>query len=762
MNFIQIGDRVIDLDSGQVHDRGKVVQLSPRLLTLLNYFVEHGSRVLSRDDLIEGVWGHLEAATDDSVNVAVSALRRAIGDDRRPHRVLKAVPRRGYLFESGAWKRLDENQAAALIDTASAAAAQPTPVQAVRRQPVRVGVLALVLAALAAVFWFQPWPGREQTTGTGPELAASTGRAVAVLPFADMSTAGNQGPFADGLVDRIIHMLTLSPNLDVVARTSSFAFRDTSANIAEIAEKLQVDAVLEGSVQHSADTVRVLAQLIDADTEKHIWSRTYDRPMRELFALQDEIANEVARTMSNSLLPERDIPHAESRQVWELITRGRFALERFTLESATAALESFEQALELQPDNVEALLGMVRAIIMQRSLGPFGSSASGEDLTEPYLQRARQLAPGSAMVARATGNWYFNQGRPDEAVAEFHRAIAINPNDADAFRSLGRVLWRQARYDDAIEPLRTAVRLDPFSGIGSVWLADALWAVGRAEEALFRLRQIIEDRPDYPQAHDRMATYLAQSGETGQAMRHILHARGLDPDSPRRWFRVCEFWLQLGDDAAAERCTDELTAAHDVPFYGGYLHQIIHSFRGEWNAHRRELEALVDLGHDDPIIRSVLAQSYSKADCPRALQVLEDSFPELFGSPPALNPTLLLASNTAIYCLRKIGQEEQAAVLLDTMARLVERTRLERAPWAVAGFEQAFVLALSGDHDAALDSLQELVDGGWRYYWWGLEYYPTFAPIADHPRFRALQEKLEAGVREQREYFETRRDEPLI
>lgn len=768
MNFIQIGDRVIDLDSGQVHCRGEVVQLSPRLLTLLNYFVEHGSRVLSRDDLIKGVWGHLEAATDDSVNVAVSALRRAIGDDRRPHRILKAVPRRGYLFESGAWKRLDDAQAAAIIESesesasASASASASGREQRQNRKPAGLGLLALVLAAVVGVLWFQPWQDRDHSPGTGPELAASTGSAVAVLPFMDMSTTGTQGPFADGLVDRIIHMLTLSPELDVVARTSSFAFRDTQASIGEIAEKLQVDAVLEGSVQHSADTIRVLAQLIDADTEKHIWSRTYDRPAGELFALQDEIANEVARTMSNSLLPERDTPHADSQRVWELITQGRFAMDRFTLESAERALGFFREALELQPDSVEALIGMVDALSMQRSQGPMRTRQNDQDVTEPYLERARRLAPDSSLVIRATGNWHFNNGRPDEAIASYRRAIEINPNDATTSRFLGRVLFRQARYDDAIEPLRTAVRLDPFSGLGSVWLADALWAVGRAEEALFRLDRIIEDQPDFAQAHDRIATYLAQTGETGRAMRHIIRAREIDPDSPRRWFRVCEFWLHLGDDQSAEQCADELLAEHDLPFYGRYLRQIIHSFRGEWDAHQRELEAIYELDRPDPLTRALMAQTYSRNDCPRSLDVLAESFPGLFQDPPAVSPTQLLAAKTAVYCMQQTGRADQARPLFQAFSDWVERTRNEQGPWLVAGFEPAWVHALNGDHDAALDVLEELVEDDWRYYWWGLEYYPTFQPLVDHPRFRALQEKLEAGVREQREYFEARRDEPLI
>ena len=761
MKCIQIGDRVIDLESGQVHHRGEVSQLSPRLLTLLNYFVENGSRVLSRDDLIEGVWGHLEAATDDSVNVAVSALRRAIGDDRRPHRVLKAVPRRGYLFESDAWQELDDEQAAPLIASKAAPAAGPEPRPAASRRPVRVGLLALVLAAVAGLAWFQPWQGSDRTPGSGPELAASTGRSVAVLPFADMSTAGNQGAFADGLVDRIIHMLTLSPELAVVARTSSFAFRDTDAGIGQIAEKLDVETVLEGSVQHSADQVRVLAQLIDAKTEKHIWSRSYDRPIGELFALQDEIANEVARTLTDTLLPARDTPHADLQKVWELVTRGRLALDRFTLESAAEALEHFRQALDLQPDSVEALVGVVDALSIHRSLGPFGSSARGEDVTEPYLQRARRLAPDSALVARITADWHFNNGRPDEAIPEYRRAIAINPNYALAHRNLGRVLFRQARYDDAIEPLRTSVRLDPFSGMGSVWLADAFWAVGRAEEALFRLRRIIEDQPDFPQAHDRTATYLAQTGQTGRAMRHIIRARELDPDSPRRWFRVCEFWLHLGDDQSAEECTEKLLAEHDLPFYAHYLRMVIHGFRGEWADNRRELKALYALGHPDPLTKWLLAQSYARTDCSQALPLLAKDFPGLFTDPPEVNATLLRVSATAIRCMRRTGRGDEAEPLFQAFADWVERTRNERGPWLVVGFEPAFVHAFNGDFDAALDVLEELVDNDWRYYWWVLEPYPIFEPVADHPRFIELNKRLRESVRRQREWFEANRDQPL-
>ncbi len=760
MQWLAIRRRVIDLESGQIHYKGQVSTLSPRLLTLLRFLVGTPDTVIARDTLIEAVWGHLEAATDDSVNVAISSLRQAIGDKRRPHRIIKAVPRRGYRFESELVTQLDAGEAAALIrsdgpDPEVSAQAPPSAARAQRVSswPLGLGVFAaLTLAGL--LLWLQPW--RDLPS------AAEMGRAVAVLPFVDMTPEGDHGPFADGLADRIIHMLTLSPELDVTARTSSFTFRDSQARIGEIGESLGVDVVLEGSVQRADDQVRVLAQLIDARTEMHLWSRTYDRPIRELFALQDEIANEVARTLTDTLLPDRDTPHANSQQVWELVTRGRVAMDRFTLESATAAVGYFQEALELEPDNVDALIGMFDALGMQRSQGPMRTSRDTEDITQPYLERARMLAGDSAAVLRVTGDWHFNHNRPDDAIASYRRALDTNPNDVMSWRNLGRILFRQGRYDEAIEPLRNAVRLDPYMALGTVWLADAFWAVGRAEEALYRLRDSIERQPNFPQAHDRLATYLLQTGESARAMRHILRAQALDPGSVARKFRVCEFWLQLGDDESAERCSEEFDAAHDDPFREAYLRQILAGFRGDHATQKRELEAIVAMGNRDPLTPALLAQAYSKDDCPAALTLLAERFPGLFEPEPQLNPMQLMSAHTAIHCLQQQGRSEEAESLLATHSRLVERTRTEQGPWLVVGHETALDRALHGDYEAALDELEELIEDNWRYYWWGLDfYYPSLQPLVGSERFKRLIAELEAGVAEQRAQFEAMQAQAL-
>ncbi|MBY6205480.1 tetratricopeptide repeat protein [Halomonas denitrificans] len=785
MRNIEIRGRAIDLEGGRIVQDGQERFLAPRLLALLAYFVEHAGDVLSRDDIIENVWGHLEAASDDSVNVAVSSLRRELGDTRRPHGVIVAVPRRGYRLVPEAVSDL-AGRPMPVADHADSPAEGGTipPPHPQRARGPRAGVALALAAALAlavaAPFLFD----RADDVPSGEEIAVDarpaepggpvagdpapaskpagqTRPSVVVLPFLDMSAGSDHRFFADGLVDRITHMLAQSPELEVVARTSAFAFQGRDVSIREVADRLGVDAVLEGSVQRDGDTVRVLAQLIETGNERHLWSRTYDRPLDDLFDVQDEIANLVSDTLTDTLLADTVTAHPENQQVHDLITRGRFAADNFTLASATEARALFERALELDPDNVEALVRLVDAIGMQRSQGPMRTREDVHDFTEEYIDRARRIDPDHPLVIRATGDWHFRSGRIDEAIASYRRAVELNPNDPIAQRGLGRILFRDGRYEDAIEPLRTAVRLDPFAGIGVVWLADAYWAQGRAEEALFRLRRIIRDRPDFPLAYDRLATYLAQTGETGEAMRYILRQRELDPDSGARWFRVCEFHLQLGDSDSARRCTDALAAEHDLPLRIPYLRQAIAAFEGDWDEHVEQLETIYALGNREPMSKALLAQAYSMTDCNAALEVLRESFPELFEAAPQVDPTRLIAAKTAVLCLRRQGTSVQDGPLLEALADTIERTRVEKGPWMVAGYERVWLLTLQGRDEDALDEFETLVRSGWRYYWWGLESLPVFDRLRDHPRFRAALEALGDGVAAQRAYFEQRRDEPL-
>ncbi len=756
LQIISINDRVIDLNSGEIVHAGQSEQLPPRLLSLLNHFITHRNQLILRDDLIESVWGHIEAASEDSVNVAVSALRKALGDLRRPHRIIKTVTRRGYRFVLADTLATDATTDAARAAVPVAMLKQQTPALVPRRW-----LLLLVILAMLPTLWLLlPEPASKSMQGTG-NAAANELPSIAVLPFIDMSNNRNQSQFADGLVDRILHMLTETRDMRVVARTSSFAFRDSPLGIGDIGRELGVDAVLEGSVQHDGEQLRVVAQLIDVDKEQHIWSRTFDRDSTELFALQDDIANAVTASMVDSLLPASVLQPPVNRTVYDLNTRASFELERFTVASLKHGRQLLQSALQIDPDNLDSLLLLIQAEKMLRTQGPMRQPGD-TDIVLPHLQRAIELAPNDSGVLLAQGDWQFSEGKPEQAIASYRQAIAQQPNFAEAYTRLGRVLYRIGRMEEADNMLDMARRLDPVSPQVAVWQADALWAIGRAEEAVFQLRKNLQLFPNFPLTYDRLATYLLQQGESGLAMRYILEQHRLDPDSPVRWFRLCEFYLQLGDDISAEACTDELASQHQLPVRLPYLRQILHSFRGEWQAQQEILESIIVMHPYNPLNQSLLAQSYTFTDdCDQAEQVLRQSYPGIYAEPPLITPPMTLAALAAAYCALQAGADPDTSPLLQTLAENLERMRLAQGPWQVTGHERARLLAMQGKHDAALQELDKLINSGWRYYWWGLDAYPEFAALAERPEFIALQQRLEAGVAAQRAWFDANREVQL-
>lgn len=756
---------IVDLDTGEIvgRDGRPIEMLAPRPLGVLRFLVARRGDAVSRDDLLEGVWGHLEAGSEDSVNVAISSLRRVLDDQKRPYRVIQTLPRRGYRYAG------PEPAAKPALP-----AAGEGPVQARRtwRRPwlVPVAVPVVLLVAAAVAFWLPN--GRESTVraklrdapvGTlddsiePPVLPRDPG--IAVLPFQDLSMEGDQGAFADALVDSILHMLAQIPDLRVVARTSSFAFKGKQADIEEIAARLRVTAVLEGSVQRASDRIRVTAQLVD-DEGAHIWSRVYEREAGDLFDIQDDIAAAVSRELQFSLVPTASPPG--NLAAFEQIARGWNALRQDTFESAVDAQAFFERALELAPDSVDATIGLARAMAQEARLGGYGNDRPGFQRYEALIERAYEMAPDDPRAVKIRGDLAFTLGNREAAETLFRRATELGPSYVDAWTSLGRTLWRRGAFDEALDTLRVAHDLDPLSDMVNAMLADAYWSVGRAEEAMARLRENIERNPDFARYYDRMATYLSQIGQTGDAMRYIQVPRRLDPDSGRRWFRACEFHNQLGDPDAAEACVDGLEAAHGMPDWVLYLRQQIAGLRGDWARSRELLLQLREQAPEMELIPVLAAMSHASVDCDAALAPLEAAYPEFFADPPGLEPIYVMGAEFAVHCLQEVGRETQAEALLSAVEKTVERMRLMRAPHYVSGLEGVVLLALQGRHDEALTAFERAVDSGWRYYWWGLDQYPMLDPIREHPRFKAALERLREGVEAQREYWEQHRDVPLV
>jgi TolB-like protein len=325
------------------------------------------------------------------------------------------------------------------------------------------------LGALAiGVIGWQLWRPLTFKTADRAQVAAALAapeKSIAVLPFVDMSEKRDQEYFSDGLTEELLDMLSQVPDLRVPARTSSFYFKGRSEDIASIAQKLHVAHVLEGSVRRSGDTIRVTAQLIRADNGYHMWSKAYDRDVKDIFKVQDEIAGAVVEALKAKLLPAQDISSRHRTTNTEAYRQYLLGNQFRTVddpENNRRALAAYQKAVELDPGYAAAYSGVSEAEwrIADQSTG----EAAGYQRAAAAADKAIALAPDSPEGYWARGQLrsaYFYDWAG--AQADFDRALALDPNDVRTLVDNGFLQATLGRMPQAIETMHRAISIDPLS-----------------------------------------------------------------------------------------------------------------------------------------------------------------------------------------------------------------------------------------------------------------------------------------------------------
>jgi TolB-like protein/Tfp pilus assembly protein PilF len=406
-------------------------------------------------------------------------------------------------------------------------------------------VLAVVLAAVAAYLLIEkPWTAK----------FAPPAHSVAVLPLANESGDAKEQYFSDGISEDLITALSQFPGLKVIGRTSAFQFRDSKEDSRSIGAKLGVAHLLEGSVRRSGDVVRVSAELISTEDGSAQWSERYDRPYKDLFALQDEITRAVAGALKAKLLPgehaaaQSERPPSGSLEAYNAFLQGQFYLSRHTEADLRKAIESFTQATELDP----------RYALAWSRLSQAWASLSiafleGAPAQEAYAKaraaadRALALSPelAAAHVARGFVLWAADFDWRG-AEAEFRRAVELAPNDAHAKFSLGTQLAAFGEVERAIELTREALATEPLRANWYNWLGSYLSGLNRLDEAERAIRRAIELQPGAAANHEQLAIIEIQRGNAQAA----LAAAQQEP--PGDWQDVAlALARQIGSDRTA-------------------------------------------------------------------------------------------------------------------------------------------------------------------------------------------------------------------
>lgn len=384
--------------------------------------------------------------------------------------------------------------------------------------PAIVAGVALMATVTGYAWWRTIGAQSGATESAG--VAEPDARSIVVLPFVDMSPAGDSAYIGDGLSEELSSDLAKLPGLRVAARTSAFAFRGKEVDVRNIGAQLGVRYVLEGSVRRDGERVRVTAQLIDADSGFHAWTESYDRPTQDLIGIQREISGAIARQLQAVLTPElaRQLGTASTRNpgayddylsgLWQLRQGGG-------LSTLAEAERLFRRSLEADPAFARAQAGLCEAAIMRyERTGAREAVQAAETACRAALEADATLKETELALARL----YLASGRLDQAEAIYGSLLARAPADADVRIGLGRVLARMNRKSEAEQRFREAIEVEPgywqaYNGLGGF-----LFAVGRVDEAAQAYARVTELAPGNPAGHNNLGAARMLAGElTGAA-----------------------------------------------------------------------------------------------------------------------------------------------------------------------------------------------------------------------------------------------------
>ena len=445
---------------------------------------------------------------------------------------------------------------------------QPVHAPARRRQalrPWRIGaaIVLLLVAAGGGLFWIhrttENLPAAQQDrTPPSPVVAVPNEKSIAVLPFADMSPDKDHEYMSDGLAEEILNLLSQVPTLKVIARTSSFSFRNRNVDVSEIAKKLNVTHLLEGSVRASGKRVRVTAQLIDAGTAEQIWSQAYDRDERDFLTLQSDIANSVVKALAVAFSGDGGSDQARTvdADAHEQYLQGMYFWNRNGPGDVKRARAYFERAVGLDPSYATAWAGIAGAY---RVLIDEGQISLEDGLAKQHMaaQRALTLAPGLAAAHIRASQYYWDIGDELKSVQHFERAVMHSPGDPQVLRISAGMALDVGDVDRAVSLQSRAVAVDPLSARGRQELAVSLMAMDRLADARSEFAKALELSPDSLELNAELAQVFILQKQFESARAAALDS----PEGPVRDKCLALLYYSTGKKAEADAALTRLISA---------------------------------------------------------------------------------------------------------------------------------------------------------------------------------------------------------
>jgi TolB-like protein len=642
-------------------------------------------------------------------------------------------------------------------------------------------IIGLLVVALGYFIWESRFSDRSAESTVAAEVAADTApaaiveeqaptidpKSIAVLPFDNRSRLEDDAFFVEGIHDDLLTSLARIGSLKVISRTSVGKYADTEKTIPEIAAELGVANVMEGAVQRAGDTVRINVQLINAETDEHLWAEIFDRNMttENLFAIQSEISKAIAEALEATLSPSEeqrltDIP-TENMAAYQAYMRGRQFMARRNSDSLEAALREFNRAVELDPAYALAWVGVADTNYLLIQYGSANAQMLSEEAAKA-VDRAMALDDQLGEVHVARANVLTGQGRLEDAEAAYLKAIELSPNYVTGLQWFGNDLSIQIdRQGDAVMYLSKAAELDPLSSIVRANLYDALVRQGDLARAEVELRSLTQTDPDFAPLYMRLGGWPFES-ETrlDEAIPNLLKAHALDPGNPLVLWMLAMAYISLGDMEAVERVQLTLEEINPNHWSAGNVATRRNVYEGNLEGAMEAAKWTSNSGPENfgfdwvEIEIAVMQKDYA-----RARSILMESAPQYFEREKW--PDLINRNPERNCMVGWMMMNDGDPALGEALLTQTNDFVLNTAPLHTA-FPERLVpgtcLAALGDREGALNQIDKLHSADQSFFTWYRFRMPMFDDLRDEPRFQAVMAHLEANTAEQRANLDRMRE----
>lgn len=571
-SVVRFGTYEVSLQSGELRKAGLRIRVQQQPMKLLEILLEHPGEVVTREELRSRVWPNESFGDfDQALNIAIGKLRSALGDSAENPRFIETLPKRGYRFiadvsvldADGRTKRL-ESTAGDLPGSQEKKTEPGHTLQVARlavaaeRRPWLTRGVIVALPLVVSLSILSIWLFRSR----GPAPAGI--RSLAVLPLENLSGDASQNYFADGMTDELITDLAQISALRVISRTSVMAYKGARKPLPQIARELNVDAVVEGTVLRSGDQVRITAQLIEASTDKHLWSHSYEGELRDTLALQSRVASAIADQIRINLTPREQAALKNIKVVnpeaYESYLKGRYFWNKRTADGLKAALAYFKQAIEEDPKYAKAYSGLADtyallgdwqyAVMTPKEAFPEAKAAAIKALE---LDNTLGEAHNSLAFVLDGFDWDLDAGGK-----EFQRALELNPGYATAHHWYAWHLSLLGRFDEAITEMRKAENLDPLSLIINADLAELLGLAHSNDDSIRQSLKTIEMDPNFALAHNQLAQAYLQKHMYAEAVAELQKAVKLSGDSPTCLANLARAYVASGKRSEGVKLLNDL------------------------------------------------------------------------------------------------------------------------------------------------------------------------------------------------------------